>query len=494
MAASPTVPPMDEAELDSMTATGALAAMAAGRLGSEELLDAHLARIEATNPTLNAVVATDTERARDRCRQADDARARGESWGPLHGLPMTIKDSYETEGIVTTSGAPDLAGHVPDTDADAVDLLRRGGAVVFAKTNLPLYAGDIQTFNDVYGLTRNPYDPERTVGGSSGGAAAALAAGYTLLELGSDIGGSIRCPAHYCGVAGIKPSWWVISKRGHIPGPPGARRAPDLSVAGPMARSVADLELAMDVLTVDGVHSVPGARLPEASPAVATLEGCRVGVWSQDPTGPIGADVAATLDRLAGQLEDAGAQVRTDVRPVTPTEEWFPLYLQLLTAAMSAGMDPAERDLLASIGDGIPSDTTDPMLAAARGAGIEHLEWMRLDERRHQVIAGWQQVFTEIDVMVAPAAPTPAFPHDQTPLTTRLLDVDGTQVPALMHLVWAGVATLPLLPGVVVPAGLTSGGLPVGVQVIAPRFADRTALAAARHIETLTGGFVPPPK
>lgn len=484
---------MDDARLDHLSATEACAELAAGTLGSEELLDAQLARIERTNATLNAVVALDVERARAQCREADAARARGESWGPLHGLPITIKDSYETAGLVTTSGAPELADHVPDTDADAVALLRRGGAVVFGKTNLPIYAGDMQTFNDVYGLTRNPYDPDRTVGGSSGGSGAALAAGYSLLELGSDIGGSIRCPAHYCGVTGIKPSWWVISKRGHIPGPPGERRARDLTVTGPMGRTVADLELAMDVLTADGVHAVPGARLPDAAPAVAQLAGCRVGVWMDDDTGPIGRDVRTVLDRLAGQLDDAGAVVRSDVRPASPTGVWFPLYMQLLSAAMAAGLDADTLAFFAAIADGVPADTDDPTLAAARGSVLSHTQWMELDERRYQVAQEWAQLFTEVDVVLAPAAPTAAFPHDETPIATRVLDVDGTEVPALMHLVWAGIATLPLLPGTVVPAGLTEAGLPVGVQIIAPRFADRTTLAFGRHVEALTGGFVPPP-
>ncbi len=461
-------------------------------MGSEELLDAQLARIDQTNDTLNAIVALDIERARTQCREADASRAKGERLGPLHGLPISVKDSFETAGLVTTSGAPDLAGHVPTTDADAVALLKRAGAIVYAKTNLPTYASDIQTFNDVHGLTRNPYDPERTVGGSSGGSAAALAAGYTLLELGSDIGGSIRCPAHYCGVAGIKPSWWVISKRGHIPGPPGSRRVPDLSVAGPLARTVEDLELAMNVLTADGVHGVPGSRLPPASPAVGDLARCRVGVWLEDQTGPIGSQVREGLERVAGLLEGAGATVLSEVRPVTPTEVWFPLYLQLLTAAMAAGMDADQRELYASIAEGIPADVTDPTLAAARGASLSHLDWMLLDEQRHLVIREWQQVFDQVDVMITPVAPTTAFPHDTTPLPLRQLDVDGRSVPALMHLVWAGLATLPLLPATAVPVGLDDSGLPLGVQVVAPRFGDLTSLAMARHIETLAGGFQPP--
>jgi amidase len=480
-------------ELSELTASQAVAALADGALGSEELLDGLLARIERWNDEVNAVVAFDVERARARCRDADTARARGESWGPLHGLPMTVKDSYETEGLVTTSGAPDLAAHVPTRDADAVAQLKDAGAVIFAKTNLPLYAGDIQTFNDVYGLTRNPWNLDRTVGGSSGGAAAALAAGFSFLELGSDIGGSIRCPAHYCGVAGIKPSWWVVSKRGHIPGPPGELAPPDLSVSGPMGRSVDDLELGLHVLTNGGVHGVPGARLPEASPAVRDLAGCRVGLWIDDPVGPVSADLRAALEDLGRQLESAGAIVRTDVRPATPTDEWFALYYSLLLAKMAPGLDDATLQLLAAIAAAGDPTSTDPAMAAARGATMNHRDWLAADETRFHLMAEWDDVFDQVDVMLAPPAPSAAFPHDETPMTERTIDIDGTAVPALHHLVWAGLATLPYLPGTVVPIGRSSENLPQGVQIVGPRWGDRTTLAFARHVEALTGGFAPPP-
>jgi len=475
------------------SATDAYAAMACGDLSSVELLEAQLARIDATNGELNAVVALDVDRARERCRAADAARANGDSWGPLHGLPITIKDSYETEGLVTTSGAPELADHVPERDADGVALLKRAGAVVFAKTNLPMYAADIQSFNDVYGLTRNPWNPERTVGGSSGGSAAALAAGYTLLELGSDIGGSIRCPAHYCGVAGMKPSWWTISKRGHIPGPPGSLRQGDLSVAGPMARTVADVALAMDVLCSDGIFGIPGTSLPGPSPMVGDLSRCRIGVWLDDPVGPISADMRAALVTLADALSDAGAQVITDLRPASSSERWFALYYEMLTAAMSGRMDADMLAFLAEVAAGGEPGSTDPAIAAARGATITYADWMARDEDRHQLMAEWDDVFAQVDVMLAPPAPGAAFPHDETPIAMRTLTIDGVEIPAIMHLFWAGLATLPLLPAASVPIGLSSEGLPLGVQIVGPRWGDMTTLSVARHVEELTGGFAPPP-
>src|SRR5690606_37586313 len=213
------------------------------------------------NPALNAIVATDIEAARERARAADAALAAGESWGPLHGVPITIKDTFEVAGMPTTAGAKELRDHRPSSNAVAVQRLLDAGAIVFGKTNVPLYAGDLQTYNEVYGSTSNPWDLHRTPGGSSGGAAAALAAGLTALELGSDIGGSIRTPSHFCGVCGLKPSYGIIPSRGHIPGPPGTLSEADISVTGPMARSVDDLELALDILAGPDTPAAKGWRL-----------------------------------------------------------------------------------------------------------------------------------------------------------------------------------------------------------------------------------------
>ena len=257
-------------DLDTATASQAVTALAEGSLGSAELLEAHLARIERDNGAVNAVVAFDVERARARAARADEDHAAGRSWGPLHGLPMTIKDAFETEGLTTTSGAPELADHVPARDADAVARLKSAGAIVFAKTNLPLYAGDMQTYNQLFGRTNNPWDLTRTPGGSSGGAAAALATGMTLLELGSDIGGSIRNPSHCCGTYGHKPTWGLVSQRGHIPGPPGTMAPADLNVVGPMGRSVQDLVLGLDVLGVDA-FGLPGAVAPPVPARLASI-------------------------------------------------------------------------------------------------------------------------------------------------------------------------------------------------------------------------------
>lgn len=466
-------------DLSVATATDAVAALAAQEVGSEELLDAMLARVERWNPELNLVVALDVDRARARAREADAARARGESWGPLHGLPMTIKDSFETEGLVTTSGSPALASYVPARDADAVAQLKAAGAIVFGKTNLPLYAGDFQSYNDVYGVSNNPWDPTRTVGGSSGGAAAAVATGMTVLELGSDIGGSIRVPAHYNGVYGHKPTFGAVAHRGHVPPAPGLLALPDLGVMGPLGRSAADLALAMDVLA------------PTLPPVTADLGRLRVGVIDEHPCAPTSAACRAAVRRTADAFAAAGASVVPFTPPGISLEQQYLLYLRLLSAALAGGYPAASLDAARQrLADG---DLDGPTRARTEGLVLSHLEWQRQDEKRWQLITAWDRAFDDIDVVVAPISPCTAFPHNiELPFSRRTLDVDGQTIPYPEHIAWAGFATLPYLPATAAPTGV-DGGLPVGVQLIGRRHADRTTIAAAGVVERQLGGFTPPP-
>ena len=480
-------------DLRTATATDAVAALAEGSIGSEELLDAQLARVEQYNPAVNAVVAFDVDRARARAREADEARAAGRSWGRLHGLPITIKDAFETEGLVTTSGAPELATHVPTVDADAVARLKAAGAIVFGKTNLPLYAGDVQSYNEVYGVTSNPWDLDRSPGGSSGGAAAALATGMTLLELGSDIGGSIRNPSHYCGVFGHKPSWGAVSDRGHIPGPPGVLSQVDLNVAGPMGRSVADLELGMDVLVGD-VMGVPGGTFAEIRPDLQALADLRVGMWLDDPFAPTDGAVLEVLEAAVAAVEDAGATVRTDVRPVTSLEELTFIYLQLLLGVVGAGYPADVHDLMRDVAAAAPPGDRSMATAMALGISQSHAAWMSVNEARVKVQREWTRVFDEVDVMVMPITPVAAIPHDnERPMDQRTIEVNGQPADYFTQIVWAGVATMPLLPATAVPAGRTAGGLPVGLQVVGPRFGDPLTLRVAGWVEQVLGGFVAPP-
>ncbi|HEY8545689.1 MAG TPA: amidase [Acidimicrobiales bacterium] len=470
--------------------------LAAGELSSVELLDHFLERIDRLDGPVNAVVALDAERARARAAEADAARARGESWGPLHGLPMTVKDAFETEGLTTTSGAPELRAHVPAADATAVARLKGAGAIVFGKTNLPLYAGDLQTYNEVYGRTANPWDTDRTCGGSSGGAAAALAAGFTGLELGSDIGGSIRNPAHYCGVFGLKTTWGIVPGRGHIPGPPGTLSESDVGVFGPMGRSAEDLALGLDVLA--GPDDAAGVawrlELPPARNG-GRVEGLRVATWFEDPAVPVAAEVRALLEGAAAALADAGAVV-TPVSPPVGLGELARSWERLVVPLMFAGLPEDVFAGFAAAADGLPpaSPDEDSRVRSLRAITQRHRDWLRANEARARHRAAFARFFEDHDVLVAPVVPTAAFPHDtDTEMTSRTIEVDGETRPYLDSVYWNGAFGALLLPVAVPPVGRTPTGLPVGVQVVAPHLEDRTAVAVAGHLERLLGGFVPPP-
>jgi len=481
-------------DLHFLPATELCRLLAAGEVSSVELLDHFLTRVAKVDGPINAVVALDAERARARAAEADAARARGESWGPLHGLPMTVKDAFETEGLVTTSGAPALRDHVPDRDADAVARLKGAGAVVFGKTNLPIYAGDLQTYNEVYGVTSNPWALDRTPGGSSGGAAAAMAAGLTGFELGSDIGGSIRNPAHFCGVFGHKASYGIIPARGHIPGPPGSRSTPDVGVFGPFGRSAADLALGLDVLVGpderDGVAwrlDLPPARNGGALP------GLRVATWFDDDACPVAADVHACLVAAAAALAEGGATV-VPAAPAVALADLGRSWEDLVLPIMSAGLPQEAFDGFATIDQVPEAPGEDVATRSLRSITMRHRRWLSCDERRQHHRAAFAEFFRHHDVLLAPVMPTAAFPHDtESDLPFRTIEVDGAIRPYMDGLVWNGGIGTVLVPVSVPPVGRTPDGLPVGVQIVAPFLEDRTAIAVAGHLERLLGGFTPPP-
>jgi amidase len=468
---------------------GLVRALEARQVSSREVLDALVARVEQRNPQVNVVVTLDVERARERAGAIDDARAAGRPVGPLGGVPLTVKDSLMTEGLRTTSGAPELAGFVPDRDADPVARLKAAGAVVFGKTNLPIYAGDAQSFNQVFGTSRNPWDPDRSVGGSSGGSAGALAAGFTPLEVGSDIAGSIRNPAAMCGVVGHKPSYGLVSARGQIPGPPGTLTQADLAVVGPMARTVDDCELALDLLAGPDEWQAPAwaVRVPPARPGPP-----RVAVWSDDPYCPVDPEIRRAVEQVGDGLEERGCVVDRQARP-----EGFDfaradsVFGQLLGGALSGGWAPAQiEELAAMVAAGQVPDGD----LGVEWAALRHRGWLSANERRLQMRAGWARFFRRFDAVLAPVSPTVAIPHDHSqPMTRRRIDVAGTSRPYTDQMRWMGLFGVAYLPVTVVPAGLHSSGLPIGVQVVGPFAEDRTALAVARLVEQLTGGFVPPP-
>ncbi|HEX2483956.1 MAG TPA: amidase [Myxococcota bacterium] len=468
------------------------AALARGELSALELLEHFAARVERVNAKVNAVVATDLDGARARARRADAARARGEALGPLHGLPMTIKDSHEVVGMPTTSGARELAAHRPVRDADAVARLVTAGAVPFGKTNLPLYAGDFQSYNAVYGTTNNPWDVARVPGGSSGGAAAALACGMTPLELGSDIGGSIRNPSHFCGVYGHKPSHGLVSSRGHIPGPPGILSSPDLAVTGPMARCADDLALALGVLAAPAPEDAVAWRVELPPPRAERLRELRVAPWLEIPGAPpVDAEVTALLSGAVERLAAAGLRIapppRIDAAASTR------VYLRLLNAVIAPGL-PLEvrRGMEQAYATLAPGDAS-PAADLVRGAVGPHHAWLVDNEARHRLRAQWAELFRDVDAVLMPVHSLPAFAHDHSPFEARTLFVKGESIHYMAPIFFAGLATVVGLPSTAFPVGRTRSGLPVGIQAVGPRFEDLTPIALARLAEPVLGGFEPPP-
>jgi amidase len=324
--------------IDDSIATRSASALAAGvrekQWSSRELLDLYLDRIDRLNGPINAVVTLDTDRARAAADAADAALARGDAVGPLHGLPVTIKDAIETEGIRSTGGAIELTDHVPAQDAPAVARLKAAGAVVFGKTNAPRWSGDVETFNEIFGGTNNPWEPGHTTGGSSGGAAAAVAAGFTSFELGTDIGGSVRIPSHCCGVFGLKPSFGVVPQRGYLDHVGGGTTDADVNVFGPIARSADDLDLLIGVLAGPAPELTAAWRLDLPSCDITSLDDFRVGTWLDDPGCPVEREYATMLRAAADLLADAGAKV-DDAHPPVPFEEQVGLFVHMVAAATS---------------------------------------------------------------------------------------------------------------------------------------------------------------
>jgi amidase len=476
------------------SATQLAAAIRAKEIGSRELLDHYIRRIERFNPTINAVVTFDLERARQRADAADAALARGDTWGPLHGVPMTIKDCIETAGIRTTAGAEMLAQHVPSADAPAVGRLLAAGAVVFGKTNLPTFAMDVQSYNPIFGTTNNPWDTTRAPGGSSGGAAAALATGMTGLELGSDIGGSIRNPAHYCGVYGHKPTHGVVPLRGHIPGPPGTLSEADIGVIGPLARSADDLALALDIVAGPDADRAVAWRLELPPPRRAALRDYKVAAWLDDPGCPIDRAVMQRYQATVDALRKAGATVNERARPGFDFADAHRTYLSLLYAATSAGVPPDQFQQFAETANQLAPGDESPLARYARGTTQRHRDWLVVNEMRQRLRLRWAELFQEYDVLLCPITPTAAIPHDHSePLPARTIQVNGATRPYLDQIAWAGVIGMAYLPATMAPVGRTTSGLPVGIQIAGAYLEDRTTIDLARRLADIIGGFEIPP-
>jgi amidase len=469
-------------------ATDQLRGLAAQRVRARDLLELSLARADATHAALNAVVVRDVEAARRRADAADADLAAGRPIGRLAGLPMTVKDTLDVESMPASAG---LAAILKRNAGDAASVARvlGEGAVIWGKTNVPVMAGDWQSYNKLYGPTNNPWDLELTPGGSSGGAAAALSAGVTALEIGSDIGGSLRIPASFTGVFSHKPTWCLVPQAGHVPPLPGRLNEPDLNVVGPMARSARDLRLLLSILA-------EGFVPPEAPPV--DLEGLRVAVWLQDPNLVLDAEVAAAMAAWIERLAAEGAKLELVKSPVDMSallEAYVVLLMSLhggdLPAARLRGMRLARgpAKLSRRFGAG-------PLSKAAFTLGYtaSHAEWLEAHEVRLTAGRTMATFFERYDVLVAPISPVAPFPHDHRPFWRRKLTCsDGQRIAydSLLH--WIALATACGLPSTAVPAGLTTTGKPVGVQLIGPRLGDSRMLAIAESIDERIGGYVPPP-
>jgi len=454
--------PPEQPDLARLGAAELAQALAERRWSAVEACDAAIARIEACDGAINAVVVRDFERARAQARAADAALARGER-RPLLGVPMTVKESFNVAGLPTTWGFA-FARQVPVTeDAVAVARLKAAGAVILGKTNVPVALADYQSNNPVYGRTGNPHDPARTPGGSSGGAAAALAAGFVPLELGSDIGGSIRVPAHFSGVCGHKPSQGLLPTRGHDF--PGYAAAPDpLSAVGPLARRAADLELALDVLA--GPDHETGSAYRLALPPArhgGQIKGLRVLVLDAHPVARASAEVRQAVEMAAARLAAGGAEVAHASALLPDLAALHEDYAQVLITISTRGGPDAPPSISAHA-------------------------WLGLMDRRMQWQAQCRRLFEAFDVVLLPPFGTAAFPHIEAPdWGTTTLDIDGEPAPYRDQLAWAGLATLPGLPATVVPVGRNAQGLPLGVQIVGPLLEDRTPLAVARWLQESGG-------
>jgi amidase len=433
-------------------------------------------------------------RARAAATAADAALARGEG-RPLLGLPMTVKEQFNIVGLPTTWGDKKFKDWRPGADALAVTRLKTAGAVILGKTNVPLNLSDWQSYNEIYGTTNNPWDLARTPGGSSGGAAAALAAGFVSLELGSDIGGSLRAPAHYCGVFAHKPSLDLIPQRGA--GPPDTPANPvrgDLAVIGPMARSAADLALELDVLAgPDDASDGIGYKLALPPARHQDLKSFKVLVVDTHPLYLTAASVREALDRLARQLGQSGASVVRASPRMPDLAKTAQVYMELLAAFYAANLPGEGYRRAEDAAKSLPADDESLAALRLRGVTFSHRDWILASRVRGRLRQQWQDLFKEFDVLLCPAMPTPAFPHDHTEdKRQRRLDVDGRQLPNQDQIVWASIATLTGLPATAAPIDHGGTGLPIGVQIVGGYLEDRTTIAFAGLIEHEFGGFVPP--
>jgi amidase len=449
------------------SATKQAAAIRAGDLSSRELLQHYAARVERLNPAINAIVTLDLERATRDATSIDDRMARGEAVGPLAGIPMTIKDAIAVGGMRSTGGAAELCDYIPSDDAPAVALLRAAGAVIMGKTNVPRWCNaETETHNELFGTTNNPWDLGRSVGGSSGGSAAAVAAGLSSCDLGTDIGGSVRIPSHYCGTFALKPSFGVVPQLGYLSHVGSGRVGADMNVFGPITRSADDLALLLDVLAAPAPEDALAWSIALPAPRRSRPADYRIGTWFDEPDLPVAASYRAALERAADALRAAGARVEAS-HPGVSFRKQLDLWMALAGAAASPSLP-------------------DDIQTAASGL---HMQWLKNHERREALRDRWRVWFDDYDALLCPAVLTVAPKHDlEGDPFARTIDVDGVPRNIMMEIPqWTGLINVIGNPACVVPIGRIDDGMPVGMQIVTPYLCDRECIDVARHVEKVVG-------
>ena len=484
------------ADVDAFSsATSLVAALRGGTIGARELTELYIRRIERHDPALNAVVVRDYTRAREQAMGAEHARARGEHQ-PLLGLPMTLKESINVTGLHTTCGVPEWKGYISQHDAPVTSRTRAAGAVLLGKTNVPPMLADWQSANPIFGCTNNPWDRGRTPGGSSGGGSAAIAAGLSALEVGSDIGGSIRVPAAFCGIYGHRPSETLLPRSGQFPMPPLPNPAVVMGVQGPLARSAEDLELALSVLAGPEVGEDVAWKVTLPAARRERLADFRVAVLPPIPWLPVDEQITAALADLAGRLAKMGAVVK-EIQPdgLGDHREYHGFYRTLLAAVTGARVDAETRRQRIATFRAAGDDLS---LGAARGLEGTAGDYLLWNGRREQHRAAWRAFFREWDVLLAPAINVLAYPHiarawpaDDSDLSLTFT-VNGRSVPYLHGLCYPALSTVPGQPATAFPVGLSREGLPIGLQAIGPYLEDLTPIRFTALLAREIGGFRKP--
>jgi amidase len=479
-------------KLTMLSATQAAEAISSGQISARELVEAILGQIERHNPALNAIVTLDAEGARRRAAEADAALEKGEVWGPLHGVPITIKDSFETAGMRTVSGYPPFSGHIPQVDAPPVARLRGSGAIILGKTNLPTLANGIQTNNPVFGRTNNPWDLTRTPGGSSGGAAAAVSAGLSFLELGSDISGSIRIPSHFCGIYGLKTTGGRVSGKGHLASPKhlsipsGWEPLFQLASMGPMARSLQDLRLSLTLIAEPGTPNLE-------APPVRPLSALKI-AWTDDFGGaPLDQESRALIQALAHRLESAGGQVQRRSEAGFDYEEaWF-ISGACLGAINTLFQPPWMQQARKLVGPFLArSGRTAVQRGLYQGVAMRTKAIRDLLQKRQTLIDASERFLSDWDAWICPVFPTPAFTHRKP---NAPIEGDGQPLSMLLaNLLHSVIFNVTGHPAVTIPIGTTNQGLPVGVQLIGRRWQEMALLHTAEQIAACTPGYQCPPE